>query len=253
MTGMTTPLLSISDLRVTVAGLTVVNGLSLHVPPGEVHAIMGPNGSGKSTLAKALAGHPSYAIAGGTATLDGTDLLALEPDARVHAGLFVGFQYPTDVPGVNNGEFLRLAWNARQKAAGKPEATAKDFAPILAERIKAAEAPDDYAGRQLNAGLSGGQKKRNEILQMFVLEPRLAILDETDSGLDIDAIKAVARGINAFRRADRGIVLITHFQRLLELVTPDRIHVLVKGRIVHSGGPELATRLEAEGYDGFGA
>jgi Fe-S cluster assembly ATP-binding protein len=250
---MTAPLLSISDLRVTVAGLTVVNGLSLAVPPGEVHAIMGPNGSGKSTLAKALAGHPAYAISGGTATLDGRDLLAQEPEERVHAGLFVGFQYPTEVPGVNNAEFLRLAYNARRKAAGQPEVTAKDFAPILAERIRQSEAPEDYAERQLNAGLSGGQKKRNEILQMFVLEPRLAILDETDSGLDIDAIKAVARGINTFRRADRSIVLITHFQRLLDLVKPDRIHVLVKGRIVHSGGPELATTLEAEGYDRFEA
>ncbi len=250
---MTAPLLSISELSVTVAGLTVVNGLSLSVPAGEVHAIMGPNGSGKSTLAKALAGHPSYAISGGTAQLDGSDLLAGEPESRVHAGLFVGFQYPTEVPGVNNAEFLRLAYNARRKAAGQPEVSAKDFAPLLAERIIASEAPADYADRQLNAGLSGGQKKRNEILQMYVLEPRLAILDETDSGLDIDAIKAVARGINGFRRTDRSIVLITHFQRLLELVRPDRIHVLVKGRIVHSGGPELALQLEAEGYDRFEA
>jgi Fe-S cluster assembly ATP-binding protein len=244
-------LLDINDLRVTVAGLTVVNGLSLHIPAGEVHAIMGPNGSGKSTLAKALAGHPAYAIAGGSATLDGKDLLEAEPEERVHAGLFVGFQYPTEVAGVGNAEFLRLAYNAQRKAAGQPEATSKDFAPILAARIAAAEVPEDYAGRQLNAGLSGGQKKRNEILQMYVLEPRLAVLDETDSGLDIDAIKAVARGINGFRRPERSIVLITHFQRLLELVRPDRIHVLVKGRIVHSGGPELATQLEAEGYDRF--
>jgi Fe-S cluster assembly ATP-binding protein len=250
---MTAPLLSLTDLKVTVAGLTIVNGLSLAVPPGEVHAIMGPNGSGKSTLAKALAGHPSYAISGGSATLDGTDLLASEPEARVHAGLFVGFQYPTEVPGVNNAEFLRLAYNARRKAAGQPEVTAKDFAPLLAAFIRAAEAPEDYADRQLNAGLSGGQKKRNEILQMYVLEPRVAILDETDSGLDIDAIKAVARGINGFRSASRSILLITHFQRLLELVKPDRIHVLVKGRIVASGGPELAHQLEAEGYDRYEA
>jgi len=248
-----TPLLSITDLSVTVAGLQVVNGLSLSVAAGEVHAIMGPNGSGKSTLAKALAGHPSYAISGGSASIDGKDLFALEPDQRVHAGLFVGFQYPTEVPGVNNAEFLRLAYNARRKAAGQPEVSIKDFAPLLAGFIAASEAPGDYAERQLNAGLSGGQKKRNEILQMYVLEPRLAILDETDSGLDIDAIKAVARGINGFRRADRGIVLITHFQRLLELVRPDRIHVLVRGRIVHSGGAELALQLEAEGYDRFEA
>jgi Fe-S cluster assembly ATP-binding protein len=248
-----TALLNIIDLKVAVAGSEVVRGLSLSVPAGEVHAIMGPNGSGKSTLAKTLAGHPAYGVTGGTAALAGQDLLALEPDERVHAGLFVGFQYPTEVPGVPNAEFLRMAWNARRKARKEAELSAKDFAPILAERIRAAEAPEDYVQRQLNAGLSGGQKKRNEILQMYVLEPQVAILDETDSGLDIDAIKAVARGINGFRRADRAIVLITHFQRLLELVKPDRIHVLVKGRIVHSGGPELADRLEAEGYDGFGA
>jgi Fe-S cluster assembly ATP-binding protein len=244
-------LLSVSNLKVSVATKTVVDGLSLDVPAGEVHAIMGPNGSGKSTLAKALAGHPSYTITGGTAQIAGKDLLAMEPEARVHAGLFVGFQYPTEVPGVNNAEFLRLAYNARRKAAGLGEATAKDFAPLLAGFIRAAEAPEDYAERQLNAGLSGGQKKRNEILQMYVLEPQVAILDETDSGLDIDAIKAVARGINAYRRPDRAILLITHFQRLLDLVRVDRIHVLVRGRIVHSGGPELAVQLEAEGYDRF--
>ena len=250
---MTTPLLSVTDLTVTVAGKTVLDGLSLSIPPGEVHAIMGPNGSGKSTLAKTLAGHPAYAITGGTALLDGKDLLAQEPEERVHAGLFVGFQYPTDVPGVQNAEFLRLAFNSQRKAKKQSEVTAKEFAPILAERLRAAETPDDYAERQLNAGLSGGQKKRNEILQMYVLEPRLAILDETDSGLDIDAIKAVARGINGFRRADRSIVLITHFQRLLDSVIPDRVHVLIRGRLVHSGGPELARTLEAEGYDRFEA
>ncbi len=250
---MTTPMLSVSDLSVTVTGKTVLNGLSLSVPPGEVHAIMGPNGSGKSTLAKTLAGHPAYAITGGTALLDGKDILAQEPEERVHAGLFVGFQYPTEVPGVQNAEFLRLAFNSQRKAMGQPEVTAKEFAPILAERLRASETPDDYAERQLNAGLSGGQKKRNEILQMYVLEPRMVILDETDSGLDIDAIKAVARGINGFRRADRSLVLITHFQRLLDSVVPDRVHVLVRGRLVHSGGPELARTLEAEGYDRFEA
>lgn len=250
---MTTPMLSVTDLTATVAGKTVLDGLSLCVPPGEVHAIMGPNGSGKSTLAKTLAGHPAYAITNGSALLDGKDLLDLEPEERVHAGLFVGFQYPTDVPGVQNAEFLRLAFNSQCKARNQPEVTAKQFAPILAERLRAAETPDDYAEAQLNAGLSGGQKKRNEILQMYVLEPRMVILDETDSGLDIDAIKAVARGINGFRRADRSIVLITHFQRLLDSVIPDRVHVLIRGRLVHSGGPELAHTLEAEGYDRFEA
>jgi Fe-S cluster assembly ATP-binding protein len=241
-------MLTITDLCATVADKAILDRLSLTVRPGEVHAIMGPNGAGKSTLAKVLAGHPAFTVTGGTATLAGADLLAMEPEARVHAGLFVGFQYPVEVPGVNNADFLRLAYNAKAKATGKAELSAKDFAPILAERITAAEAPDGFDQRDLNAGMSGGQRKRNEILQMFVLEPSVAILDETDSGLDIDAIKAVARGINRYRRADRAVVLITHFQRLLDLVVPDRVHVLVAGRIVESGGADLAAQLEARGY-----
>ncbi|GDY14225.1 ABC transporter ATP-binding protein [Planctomycetota bacterium] len=241
-------MLTITDLSVSVADQPILDRLSLHVPAGQIHALMGPNGSGKSTLAKTLAGHPAYVVTGGSVTYQGRDLLALEPESRVHAGVFVGFQYPVEVPGVANAEFLRLAYNAKAKATGGKEISAKEFAPILAERIRQSEAPADFDQRELNAGMSGGQRKRNEILQMFVLEPALAILDETDSGLDIDAIKAVARGINAFRRADRAVVLITHFQRLLEMVVPDRVHVLKGGRIVASGGPELATVLEAEGY-----
>lgn len=244
-------LLAIADLCAEVAGRAVLRGLTLDIAAGTVHAVMGPNGSGKSSLAKALAGHPDYAVTAGSAALDGRDLLALPPEERVHAGLFVGMQYPTEVPGVVNGEFLRLAANAVRRARGQEELAPQAFAPVLAAAIAASEAPPDFAERQLNAGMSGGQKKRNEILQMFVLEPRVAILDETDSGLDIDAMKAVARAINAFRRPDRALVLITHFPRLLELVRPDRVHVLIGGRIVASGDAALAARLEAEGYDGF--
>ncbi len=248
-------MLTVSALTATVAdgARTVLAGIDLSVRAGEVHAIMGPNGSGKSSLAKVLAGHPGYVVTGGSASLGASDLLALEPEARVHAGLFVGFQYPVEVPGVVNGEFLRLAVNARRRARGLGEVPAKDWPPHLADLLRRAEAPEDFAGRGLNAGMSGGQRKRNEIVQMLALEPEVAILDETDSGLDIDAIKAVARGINAFRSPQRAIVLITHFQRLLDLVRPDRVHVLVGGRLVDQGGPELAARLEASGYDRYGA
>ena len=248
-------MLTVSALTATVAdgARTVLAGIDLSVRAGEVHAIMGPNGSGKSSLAKVLAGHPGYVVTGGSVRLGATDLLALEPEARVHAGLFVGFQYPVEVPGVVNGEFLRLAVNARRRARGLGELPAKNWPPHLADLLRRAEAPEDFAGRGLNAGMSGGQRKRNEIVQMLALEPEVAILDETDSGLDIDAIKAVARGINAFRSPQRAIVLITHFQRLLDLVRPDRVHVLVGGRLVDQGGPELAARLEASGYDRYGA
>jgi len=242
-------MLSITNLSVSVADHQVLKGLSLDIKPGEVHAIMGPNGSGKSTLTKALGGHPAYTVTGGSVSFLGTDLLSLTPEARCHAGLFISLQYPVDVPGVLNSDFLRLAYNAKRKATGQAEVSMKDFAPILATKLDEAQVPPDFADRQLNHGMSGGQKKRNELLQMHVLEPRLAILDETDSGVDIDALKAVGGSINAFRRADRAVVLITHYQRLLDLVRPDQVHVLAAGKVQRSGGPELAHQVELEGYD----
>jgi Fe-S cluster assembly ATP-binding protein len=242
-------MLTVSNLHVAVGDHAILKGLSLSVQAGEVHAIMGPNGSGKTTLGRALAGHPAYSVTNGSATLDNKNIFDLEVEQRSHAGLFVSWQYPVEVPGVINQEFLRLAYNAKQKAAGQAELSAKDFPAFLDKKISEARIPPDFSQRQLNAGMSGGQKKRNEILQLHVLEPRLAILDETDSGLDIDALKMVGEAINAYRRADRAVVLITHFQRLLDLVKPDKVHVLVDGRIQQSGGPELAAKLEAEGYD----
>ena len=242
-------MLTITNLSVSVADHQVLKGLSLDIKPGEVHAIMGPNGSGKSTLTKALGGHPAYTVTGGSVSFLGSDLLSLTPEARCHAGLFISLQYPVDVPGVLNSDFLRLAYNAKRKATGQAEVSMKDFAPILATKLDEAQVPPDFADRQLNHGMSGGQKKRNELLQMHVLEPRLAILDETDSGVDIDALKAVGGSINAFRRADRAVVLITHYQRLLDLVRPDQVHVLAAGKVQRSGGPELAHQVELEGYD----
>jgi Fe-S cluster assembly ATP-binding protein len=242
-------MLSITDLHADIDGTPILKGITLEVPAGQVHAIMGPNGSGKSTLSKVIAGHPSYAVTRGSIAFKGADLLPLEPEARAQAGVFMSFQYPVEVPGVNNADFLRLAYNAQRKARGEKELKAAEFAPILEAKYRAVDMDPALKDRQLNSGFSGGQKKRNEILQMVVLEPSLAILDETDSGLDIDALRIVAAGINAYRRADRAIILITHYQRLLELVVPDRVHVLSGGRIVESGGPELARSIEERGFE----
>jgi Fe-S cluster assembly ATP-binding protein len=241
-------MLEIRDLHASVNGHEVLKGLTLSVGAGEVAAIMGPNGSGKSTLARVVAGHPAYEVTG-SVRFAGKDIADLEPEERANRGIFIGFQYPVEVPGVNNAEFLRMAYNAKRRANGAKELGIDEFMRILDAKLKASELDETFKERQLNAGLSGGQKKRNEILQMLVLEPSLAILDETDSGLDIDALKIVAHGIDSFRRQDRAIVLITHYQRLLQLVVPDRVHVLADGVIAKSGDRTLALELEAHGYD----
>ncbi|HEY2809237.1 MAG TPA: Fe-S cluster assembly ATPase SufC [Steroidobacteraceae bacterium] len=242
-------LLDISDLRVSVEGKQILNGLTLNVAAGEVHAIMGPNGSGKSTLANVLAGHPGYQVTAGSIRFEGTDLLSLAPEARARAGLFLGFQYPVEIPGVNNVYLLKAAVNAARKQRGLAEVDAFDFLTIVREKMKVMRMEDSFLSRGVNEGFSGGEKKRNEILQMLVLEPTLAILDETDSGLDIDALKIVAAGVNTLRSPQRACVLVTHYQRLLEYVVPDFVHVLVRGRIVHSGDRQLALELERRGYD----
>jgi Fe-S cluster assembly ATP-binding protein len=241
-------LLDVKDLRVTVEDKEILQGLSLSVDAGEVHAIMGPNGSGKSTLARALAGHPAYEVTGGTATFDGKDLLAMSPEERACEGLFMAFQYPVEIPGINNSYFLKAALNALRKFRGQQELDAVEFLALVKEKAKLLDIDREMLGRSVNEGFSGGEKKRNEIFQMAVLEPRLALLDETDSGLDIDALKVVANGVNALRRPDRAIVVVTHYQRLLNYIVPDHVHVLSNGRIVRSGGKELAHELEAKGY-----
>jgi Fe-S cluster assembly ATP-binding protein len=246
---MSTPLLQIEDLKVRVEGKTILNGLSLTVRAGEVHAIMGPNGSGKSTLAHVLAGRPGYEILGGRVLYEGKDLLALAPEERARAGLFLGFQYPVEIPGVNNVYLLKAAVNAARRERGLPEVDAFDFLTLVREKMKLMHMEDSFLSRGVNEGFSGGEKKRNEILQLLVLEPRLAILDETDSGLDIDALKVVAAGVNSQRAPDRSCVLVTHYQRLLEYVVPDYVHVLVRGRIARSGDRTLALELERRGYD----
>ena len=241
-------MLEIKDLHVSVEDHQILKGLNLSVGEGELHAIMGPNGSGKSTLGYTLAGREEYEVTSGTITMDGEDLVEMEPDERAAAGVFLAFQYPVEIPGVNNAYFLRAALNAQRKARGEEEVDAVTFLKSVRESLKELDMDEALLKRAVNEGFSGGEKKRNEIVQMAVLQPRLAILDETDSGLDIDALKLVARGINGLRDGKRSFVVITHYQRLLDYLSPDHVHVLSGGRIVESGGPELAERLEAEGY-----
>ena len=242
-------MLEIRDLHATVDGKEILRGINLTINKGEIHAIMGPNGSGKSTLAKILAGHPAYVVTKGEVLFEGGNLLELAPDERARAGVFLAFQYPVEVPGVSNAQFLRLAYNEKRKHFGEEELDPLEFKDLLAERAKIVEMDAALMSRSVNEGFSGGEKKRNEILQMAVLGPKLAILDETDSGLDIDALRIVADGVNKLRTPENAVVLVTHYQRLLNYIVPDRVHVLYKGRIVRSGGKELALELEAKGYD----
>ncbi len=242
-------MLSIKDLHVTVDGKPILNGLSLEVGAGEVHAIMGPNGSGKSTLAYVLAGREGYDVTSGSVNYQGIDLLSLAPEERAREGVFLAFQYPVEIPGVNNVYLLKAAVNALRKHRGEPELDAFEFLDLVRKKMQLMHMDDSFLDRGVNEGFSGGEKKRNEILQMAVMEPRLAVLDETDSGLDIDALKVVAEGVNSMRSADRSIVLITHYQRLLNYIVPDRVHVLSRGQIVRSGDKSLALQLDEQGYD----
>ncbi len=242
-------MLNIVNLSARVAGKIILNGIDLVVNAGEVHAIMGPNGSGKSTLAQVLAGREDYEVAGGTATFDDRDLLAMAPEERARAGLFLGFQYPVEIPGVNNVYLLKAALNAKRKAAGEPEVDAYEFLSLIKQKMKFMDMNESFLTRGVNEGFSGGEKKRNEILQMLVLEPKLAILDETASGLDIDALKVVAKGINSLRDPKRASILVPHSQRLLDYIVPDRVHVLSGGRMLKSGDKSLALELESRGYD----
>jgi Fe-S cluster assembly ATP-binding protein len=242
-------MIQINDLHASVSGKEILRGITLDIAAGEVHAIMGPNGSGKSTLAQVLAGHPGYEITGGSVTYRGNDLLDMEPEERAQAGIFLAFQYPVEIPGVSNAYFLRSAYNEIRKARGESEADPLEFLDIVSERLKLVDLDESMLSRSVNAGFSGGEKKRNEILQLAVLDPTLAILDETDSGLDIDALRTVADGVNKLRRGDNAFLVVTHYQRLLNYIVPDRVHVLVDGRIARSGGKELALELEERGYD----
>ena len=241
-------MLEIKGLAASIGDKAILRGIDLVVPTGEVHAIMGPNGSGKSTLSYVLSGRPGYEVTAGTATFEGKDLLDMEPEERAALGLFLAFQYPVELPGVGNANFLRTALNAQKRARGEPELDAPAFLKLARAEMKALSMPDDMLKRNVNVGFSGGEKKRNEVLQMAILKPKLAILDETDSGLDIDALRIVADGVNSQRGPNFSAVVITHYQRLLEYIVPDRVHVLSAGRIIRSGGPELALELEANGY-----
>jgi len=241
-------MLEVKDLHVSAEGKEILKGLTLQVNPGEVHAIMGPNGSGKSTLARALSGHPEYQVTSGGILFEGKDLLEMDPDERAREGVFMAFQYPVEIAGVNNSYFLKAALNAKRKHHGQPELDAMEFMQLVTEKSKVLELDKSMLSRNVNEGFSGGEKKRNEIFQMALLEPTLAILDETDSGLDIDALKLVANGVNAMRGPGRAFIVVTHYQRLLNYIVPDFVHVLSGGRIVKSGGKELALELEAKGY-----
>ena len=242
-------MLEIKDLHAKVENKEILKGLNFSVKAGEVHAIMGPNGSGKSTLANVLAGRNGYEVTKGSVDFDGKDLLELEPEERAWAGVFLAFQYPVEIPGVNNVYLLKAAVNAIRKSRGEQELDAVEFLTLVKEKMKLVKMKEDLLNRSVNEGFSGGEKKRNEIFQMAVLEPKLAILDETDSGLDIDALKIVSEGVNSLRSEDRSIILVTHYQRLLDYIKPDHVHVLSNGKIIKSGGPELALELEEKGYD----
>ncbi|MBI2408722.1 MAG: Fe-S cluster assembly ATPase SufC [Gemmatimonadetes bacterium] len=242
-------MLKIENLTANVGDKQILKGISLTVNAGEVHAIMGPNGSGKSTLAQVIAGHPGYEVTGGTVTYDGQDLLDMDAEVRAQQGIFLAFQYPVEIPGVSNAYFLRAAYNEVRKARGLEEVDPMEFLDIMTEKLKIVEMTDDMLQRSVNFGFSGGEKKRNEILQMAVLEPKLAVLDETDSGLDIDALRIVAEGVNKLKRPDNATIVVTHYQRLLNYIVPDYVHVLAQGRILRSGGKELALELEERGYD----
>src|SRR5689334_13684855 len=242
-------MLSIENLHARIGDREILKGLTLHVPAGEVHAIMGPNGSGKSTLAQVLAGREDYEVTAGKVVYGGRDLLAMAPEERARAGVFLAFQYPIEIPGVNNAYLLKAALNAQRQARGEQAIDAFEFMKLIKARMELMDIPKDFLTRSVNQGFSGGEKKRNEILQLLLLEPRLAVLDETDSGLDVDALKIVANGVNSLRDPKRSFVLVTHYQRLLDYITPDRVHVLVRGRIARSGDRTLALELERRGYD----
>jgi Fe-S cluster assembly ATP-binding protein len=242
-------LLEVKDLHANAGDKEILKGISLSVNPGEIHAIMGPNGSGKSTLAQVLAGHPAFQVTGGQVLFEGQDLLELQPEERAQAGLFLAFQYPVEIPGVSNAYFLRAAYNEMRKARGEDEVDPMDFLDLLEQKLKVVDWGPEIMQRAVNSGFSGGEKKRNEILQLAVLEPKLAILDETDSGLDIDALRTVAAGVNQLRRPDNAFIVITHYQRLLNYIVPDYVHVLSNGKVVMSGGKDLALELEARGYE----